>query len=76
MRCGDPRPGKNPSPMRPARRAAASVWPPMMIGTGDWTGLGNAGDAVTGRLAIHASVGPGSPSLPPMARWWSLRASA
>ena len=35
-----PVPGQKPSPSRPARRAAASVWPPTMMGTVPPTGLG------------------------------------
>ncbi len=36
----DPLAGKNPSPSRPARRAAASLWPPMTIGTDPSIGRG------------------------------------
>ena len=40
MGARSPFPGKKPSPIRPARRAAASEWPPMMIGTVPLAGFG------------------------------------
>ena len=53
--------GKYPSPSRPARRAAASEWPPTVIGTAPPGGLGNDTQSVKSTNS-PAKVAPSVPA--------------